>query len=92
MENMESCKGGVCGTHMCSSHMRHVVIKIVVAVLIFWCGVQFGELKSLLHEGRYDRGMMSSYNARVYQDGATVEPMMGGWVTTQAPAATTSKK
>jgi hypothetical protein len=26
-----------------------VIIKILVALFIFWCGVQFGELKALIH-------------------------------------------
>ena len=41
--------GGMCGHH----HWKHIVIKILVALFIFWCGVQFGELKSVLHAGYY---------------------------------------
>jgi len=32
-------------------HWAHVIIKICVALIIFWCGVQFGELKAVLHRG-----------------------------------------
>jgi len=29
-------------------HWRHIVIRILVALFIFWAGVQFGELKALV--------------------------------------------
>jgi hypothetical protein len=29
-------------------HWRHVIIRILVALFIFWCGVQFGELKAII--------------------------------------------
>ena len=34
-------------------HWRHVIIKILVALFIFWAGVQFGELKALVHGSGY---------------------------------------
>lgn len=30
-------------------HWQHIIIKVLVALFIFWAGVQFGELKALVH-------------------------------------------
>lgn len=83
---------GMCGQH----YWMHVIIKICVALFIFWCGVQFGELKSMLrsafHTGGYGYGMMSAYGIDRGQDFYYGGPaMMGGWSysTTAAPATTT---
>jgi len=83
---------GMCGQH----YWMHVIIKILVALFIFWCGVQFGELKSVIrsafHTGGYGYGMMSAYgidrNQNAYYGGPA---MMGGWSysTAAAPATTT---
>lgn len=81
--------GGMCGQH----HWMFTIIKIAVALLIFWSGVQFGELKSALHAnyGGYNTGygMMGSYGER--NRGYYGTPtMMGGWTyTTTAPTTTT---
>ncbi|PIR82936.1 hypothetical protein COU19_03300 [Candidatus Kaiserbacteria bacterium CG10_big_fil_rev_8_21_14_0_10_56_12] len=32
-------------------HWGHVAVKVLIAIFIFWCGVQFGELKGALHGG-----------------------------------------
>lgn len=42
-------------------HWKYVVIKILVALFIFWCGVQFGELKALVRGGYSGYGMMGGY-------------------------------
>ncbi|OYV63817.1 MAG: hypothetical protein B7X03_00050 [Parcubacteria group bacterium 21-58-10] len=48
-------------------HWAHIAIKILVAIFIFWCGVQFGELRGMLHGsygngyGGYGYGMMSGW-------------------------------
>ncbi len=63
----ESCKKchchGVWGEMCGNRHWGHVIIKIFVALFIFWCGVQFGELKGMLDRGysNYGYGMMGSY-------------------------------
>ena len=49
--------GGMCGRH----HWKHVLIKILVALFIFWAGVQFGELKGILHGGYASYGNYSGY-------------------------------
>jgi len=54
--------GGMCSHH----HWAHIAIKILVAIFIFWCGVQFGELRGLLRAGNYTSG--SGYG------------MMSGWI------------
>lgn len=60
--------GGMCWHH----HGRHIIIRILVALFIFWCGVQFGELKSSI------RG---EFNQQGYG-----YPMMG-WTTRAYPGA-----
>lgn len=35
-------------------HWRHIIIKVLVALFIFWAGVQFGELKAIV--GSYFSG------------------------------------
>lgn len=77
-------RGGMCRQH----HWMHIIIKILVALFIFWCGVQFGELKSLLHSGYY--GMMSSRGewGQIYR----TPGMMGGWTYTTASGTTTTQK
>ena len=85
---------GMCGQH----HWMHIVIKILVALFIFWCGVQFGELKSAIRSGYY--GMMSGYGGygaygernQVYYGAPS---MMGGWTysttgTAAVPTTTTN--
>lgn len=69
---------------MSQRHWMHVIIKILVALFIFWCGVQFGELKALLHQAGY--GMMGGYghNQMYYSpDNFGGYGMMGGYPDTQ---------
>lgn len=90
-------QGGMCGQR----HWMHVVIKIFIALFIFWCGVQFGELKSMIRAaylgGGYGYGMMSSYGIDRNQGQYGVPGgMMNGWLyretsTASAPATTTKK-
>jgi hypothetical protein len=84
--------GGMCGQH----HWMHVIIKIFVALFIFWCGVQFGELKSTIRAAYYNSGygMMNSYGLERGQNYYYGTPsMMGGWTygTATAVPATTTK-
>ena len=82
--------GGMCRQH----HWMHVIIKILVAIFIFWCGVQFGELKSAIRaaylDSGYGYGMMSAYGGRGQVYGGPA--MMGGWTYTTASEATTTQK
>ncbi len=34
-------------------HWGNMLVKVLVAVFIFWCGVQFGQLKSFVRQGNY---------------------------------------
>jgi hypothetical protein len=80
--------GGRCRQH----HWMHIIIKILVALFIFWCGVQFGELKGILRANYgygYGYGMMNSWDGR--NQGYSVPVMMGGWTYTTALSATTTK-
>lgn len=84
--------GGMCGQH----YWMHVIVKICVALFIFWCGVQFGELKSAIrsafHAGGYGYGMMSAYGIDRGQNAYYGAPgMMGGWSRTATAPATTTK-
>ena len=84
---------GTCGQH----HWMHIVIKIAIALIIFWAGVQFGELKGLIHGayGGYGRGMMGGYYGGEVNR-AYGPSMMYGWTQQVAPtkavSATTTKK
>jgi hypothetical protein len=52
------CGYGMGGMRMGGGHWGHIIFKILVALFIFWCGVQFGEVKGMLRAG-YGYGMMS---------------------------------
>ena len=85
--------GGMCRQH----HWMHVIIKVLVAIFIFWCGFQFGELKGLLHGGYGyggGYGMMSAYRDNLGQDYfyRTSGGMMNGWAYSAASQATTTKR
>jgi len=90
-ENCPMCeKGGMCGQH----HWMHVIIRIAVAILIFWAGVQFGELKSIIRAeySNYGYGMMGSYGGQRTQTYYVGGPgMMSNWgyTTASAPTVTT---
>ncbi|MCX6786675.1 MAG: hypothetical protein NTU85_02585 [Candidatus Kaiserbacteria bacterium] len=86
---------GIChGIH--SHHWMHLVIKIFIALFIFWCGVQFGELRTTIHGGYGNHRMMGSYEQSrnmMYYGGGPV--MMTGQSTVpqkSASTATTTKK
>ena len=82
----------------------HVVVKIAVAIFIFWCGVQFGELKAAIRSAYYGSdygyGMMSGYGIERNQNYTYGPGMMGRWTTYSVqpapvptvPAATTVPK
>jgi len=57
----------------------HMVIKIAVALIIFWAGVQFGELKAILHGGYGNYRTFSSHEGgfnMIYRgSGAAVIPI-----------------
>lgn len=85
---------GDCGTGghgMCGQgHWGHILVKILVALFIFWVGVQFGELKSVLHRGYSSYGMMGAYDERsqnYYGPG-----MMSGWFRGASSQATSTAK
>jgi hypothetical protein len=54
-KNMHGREDGMCmgmmGTMCGHHHWAHIIIRIIVAFFIFWCGVQFGELKASVHGG-----------------------------------------
>ena len=87
--------GGMCGQH----HWMHVIIKILVAIFIVWCGVQFGELKSAIRAeySNYGYGMMRSSSGERAQTYFVGPRMMQNWAYTTAtpaptPAPTTTTK
>lgn len=57
-----SMMGGMCGHH----HWSHLLVKVVLAIFIFWCGVQFGELRGMLGHGfgYQNEGMMGWYGSQ----------------------------
>lgn len=86
-----------CGMHsMCGQHhWMHIVIKIAIAVFIFWCGVQFGEMKGMLrgvYGGYgYSRGMMGSYGAVKGYYGPSMMYGLTQKTVSQPAVATTTK-
>lgn len=62
MQGHSECK--YCGA-CAHGNWKHIIIKILVALFIFWAGVQFGELKGMIRAGYSNSG---------YGYG-----MMGGW-------------
>ena len=55
---------GMCETLCGNSHWAYIVIKILVALFIFWAGVQFGELKAMIHQNYGGDRMMGTYEDR----------------------------
>ena len=86
--------GGMC-MGMCGGHWARVIIKIVVALFIFWCGVQVGEHRLFRHQYYDYNGMMgggwdtqtapSNYGAAVMMSGVTGVPV-------PPPTATSTRK
>lgn len=80
MENMDKkdgmdqkcghgCMGGCAMMgHMCGCHGRHhlvkVILKIIIVVLIFWCGFKLGVITGSIRGGETRGGfrMMQGYN------------------------------
>lgn len=77
--------GGMCGHH----HGGHLIIKILLAIFIFWCGIQLGELKAMLYHEYPGYGMMGSYgDGNQWYGGPS--PTRSGTYGGGAPTATTS--
>lgn len=53
--------GKGCGIYGGGRHWMHVVVKIAIALIVFWAGVQFGELKAIVRSGYSQSGMMGGY-------------------------------
>lgn len=86
-------QGGMCSQH----HWMHIIIKIFVALFIFWAGVQFGELKSAIRsalwDGGYGYGMMSSYGLERNQGYYGIPAgMMGNWTYSATDVSATTTK
>jgi hypothetical protein len=86
MQDKGGCTCGMCGGHHFGHHhWGHWVLKIVVVVFIFWCGVQLGELKQEL---RSNYGPMMNWhgsNQGYYYSGPG---MMGVYGTVQQATTT----
>jgi hypothetical protein len=73
MENMEKkceggCKCGSCGGmqqgmggcgchHGGRHHLMKMILKLVIVIIIFWCGFKLGEMTGFI-QAQYGRGMM----------------------------------
>ena len=87
--------GGMCGQH----HWMHIIIKIFVALFIFWCGVQFGELKSAIRNAYYGSGygMMSGWSGGrtgnyYYGTPAMMQSFTSSAIPVPVPSATATTK
>ncbi len=60
-KSKENCchKGGCCGMRKC--HMLKMLLVLVLIVVIFCLGVQWGEMRSLSHGYRFERGGMMNW-------------------------------
>ena len=83
--------GGMCG----HGHWKHILVKVLVALFIFWAGMQVGELKGILRGygyGGYGYGMMSAYRdggaGGNYFYGSAPGGMMGGWLRAEESTTT----
>lgn len=94
-ENCSVCHGYDMRRGMCRHHFGHILIKIIVAAFIFWCGIQFGELEGILHDGygNYSRMMDSNgWSAQGYYGGpAMMYGAYGGSASQAVPTTTTGK-
>ena len=83
---------GMCG----QGHWGHILIKILVALFIFWAGVQFGELKGMFRagytNGGYGYGMMGAYDDRSQNYYGYGPGMMSGWFRGSSSQATSTAK
>jgi len=85
---------GNCGHGMgggCYGHRRvgRIIVSILATIFIFWAGVQFGELKGMLHSG-YGYRMMGAYGDSAGQNYVYGTPggMMGGWLRAEVSTTT----
>lgn len=86
MENDKKCECaghgmgcGMCGHH----HWSHLVIKALIILFVFWAGMEFGEVRALVH-GNYGYQRFSP----VMMDGGGYVNVRGGAANTSATPAT----
>ena len=62
----ESGHGAMCGGLWGHQHWGHMLIKVAIILFVFGAGVEFGELKAMLHSGEYGQGpsMMRGFDQR----------------------------
>lgn len=69
MGHPEGCRCYMCQSHgaMCCGghhHRGRFVVKLLLVVLIFWAGSEYGEMKAFRHSGyRHSPAMMGSYES-----------------------------
>lgn len=84
----DCCHGGncggmqsmsMCGCHGGRRHLMKMILKIVIVILIFWCGFKLGQMTGFIQaEGGYGRTSISSmmrgygYNNSYNNGGASV--------------------
>ena len=71
MDKKETGMSGGCACPMCwgSHHWGHVLAKVLIVLFVFWCGVQFGELRGLLRSS-FERGGYAPMMYGQYGEGA----------------------
>lgn len=79
------------------NHWMHVVIKISIALIVFWAGVQFGELRATVRGGEYGYRMMGGYyggqvNRGYYGPNMMYRNVQGTVAQPANTTATTTKK
>jgi hypothetical protein len=77
---------GRCGHH----RITHLIIKVLAIGLIFWCGVQLGEVSGRFHHRHHGYQMMQSYGGNNFE--YRVMPMGSKVQVSTSTATTTLKK
>ena len=63
----EGCKCGACGNmggmgcggyHHGKFHLVKVILKLIIIILIFWCGFKLGAITGAIRAEEYGHGMM----------------------------------
>ena len=63
---------GGCGCHGGKSHLMKVILKIVIMILIFWCGFKLGVMTGSL-QAFYGGGMRYETGYRMMNGGGMVK-------------------
>ena len=85
MHSMHGMAMGGCGCHGGKNYLIKTILKLIIIIIIFWCGFKLGEITGsiradgfggrtmTIHRGGYD-GMMNTGAFELNTDGAQALP------------------